>query len=277
MRASRRRGGFTGLEVLIASSLMALVLGGGLMLFRTGSKGLTSTAAHATAREEALRLLEGFGRDIDRLVVGDGFDTGRFPSVIEPVELGTTEDGQDLMFYAYHHRRFHTEERRLELVGQRVRYAIRERTDGRGVDLFRNDARLNRIPFHSAEFRFLDAAEAGQLGISPRHAIELVLRPSMPGRAGAGRDRKAEAHAQSRLFRMPNVESQYACLLTLKEAGAPYPILAMVPSPPRRAQVYQKYKLDQVPLDWMRPLGLVHIETTQDFDDSTEYQHEEVY
>lgn len=275
MPASERRAGFTALEVLIAASLMAVVLVGGLMVFRTGSKGLTSTAAHAVVREEALRLLEGVGRDMDRLVVGDDFDRGDFPSVIDPVRLEQFEDGQELTFFAYHHRRFHTRDRRLQLVGHRVRYRIQAREDGPGVDLLRNDVRLNRIPFHSAEFRFLDAADAGQLGISPRHAVELVLRPLTPGRPGD--DRLAKNHAQSRLFRMRNVESQYACLLTLKEAGAPYPILAKVPSPPRRARVYQKYRLDQVPLDWMRPLGLIALERGVDYDDQTANQHEEVY
>jgi prepilin-type N-terminal cleavage/methylation domain-containing protein len=275
MQGTSRREGFTALEVLIAVSLMAVVLMGGLALFRTGSRGLTTTAAHAVIREEALRLLERFGQDLDRLVVGDDFDKGRFPSVVDPVRLVGHGDGQELTFYAYHHRRFHLEDRRLVLVGQRVRYWIREREEGPGVDLYRNDEKLNRIPLHSAEFRFLDAADAGQLGISPRHAIELILRPLTPGKPDD--DRLAKHNAQSRLFRMRNVESQYACLLTLKEAGAPYPILAKVPSPPRRARVYQKYRLDQVPLDWMRPLGLIAIDRGTDYDDATANVHEEVY
>lgn len=273
MRRSSR-GAFTALEVMIAVVLMSVILTGAIALFGTSSKGLTTTAAHAEIRSEAMRVMEVFGRDIDRLVVGDDFDTGRFPSVVDPIELEHGPDGTRLTFYAYHHRRFHREERRMELVGQRVRYEVRSRRPGIGVDLLRNEVAVNRMPLHSVEIRTLDPTEAGTLGVSPLHALELTLRPLTPGRGDD--ERLARNHAQARVFHMRNVESQYACLLSLKRAGAPYPILAMVPNPPRQAAIHGRYQLDQVPLDWLRPLGLVAIERHVDFDDATEHVHEEV-
>jgi len=271
---ARARRAFTALEVLIAAVLMSVVLLGGLGMFGTGSRGMTRTAAHASARDDALRIMNRFGRDLDRLVVGDDFDTGRYPSVVDPLKYEDDGAAQTLEFYAYHHRRFHLEERRMELVGHRIRYQVRPRTRGEGVDLLRNGEAVNRMPLHSVSFHFLDREQAGQLGVSPEHAVELVLRPWMADRrAGAA---LAEGHAQARLFHLRNVESQYACLLSLKRAGAPYPILAMVPDPPKAASVQREYDLDQVPLDWLRPLGLVAIERGVAFDDATENQHEEV-
>ncbi len=268
---SRCRRGFTALEGLIAAVLGSLVIGGALAMFGTGSRGMTQVTEHAAARDEAYRLLDRMRVDLDRVVVGDGFDFAAFPSVVEPVSLEARDEGPALVWYAYHHRRFARESRKLTLVGRRMEYRVVD-AGGGGVDLLRNGKLVNRQPLGAVRFSYLDADEAGTIGVSPRHAIRVEIEPRMGGTRG---DEVAARHAEERVFHLKGVESQYACLLTLKRAKAPYPILAFLPEPPRQARLHDRYQLDQVPLDWIRPQGLVVLENDP-YDDASEHEHEVV-
>jgi hypothetical protein len=87
----------------------------------------------------------------------------------------------------------------------------------------------------------------------------------------------AKHNAQTRLFHLKGIESQFAVLLSLKEAGAgPYYRILSDPRlvVPERLEVYRTYNLDQVPLDWLRPQGLVQL-NPEYFNYETADEHQE--
>lgn len=259
----RRRGAFTVLEILFVVVLMLVIMGGLLAMFSTGTRTVVITTDHAVVRDEALSLLHAIGQDLDRIVIADDFDRTTFPNVVEPILIKDQEYGSKFMFYGFHHRVYHWAEKRMELVGNRIFYEVRPVDPAdptQGVDLYRNDEEypLNAIPLADVRFQMLSEEEAAELAISPYHAIRVVIRPK--GVWDPRNDRLTEFHAQTRLFHLKGIESQFAVLLSLKEAGAGvyYRILA---DPrlkvPDRLDVYSTYNLDQVPMDWLRPRGIV--------------------
>lgn len=269
---SPRRRGLTALELLFASVLSLVVFGVTMAMMHTGTKGVVSVTDHAQAREEAIRILDRIERDLDRIVVGDAYDRTTFPNVVEPVLLDDRPQASKFMFYALHHREFRQAERRMNLIGQVIEYKVIAR-DGGGVDLLRNDERVNRDPLEDVRVELIDPDEAGQLGISPFHAFHVVIYPR--GAWDARNEGLKTRNPQRRLFHLRGIESQYACLLSLKRAGAPYPILALLPDPPPRSQLYQQYSLDRVPMDWMRPTGLITLDP-EFFDEETVGQNLEL-
>lgn len=275
-----RREAFTLLEILFVLILMLVILGGLLNLFQVGSRSVVVTTDHAVARDEAISILHAIAQDLDRIIIADDFDRTTFPNVIEPILIKDSPQSSSFMFYAFHHRIYHWEDHRMELVGQRIEYQVRPTVPGKpeeGVDLWRNDedTPINRIPLTDVLFERLPDEEAEQLSVSPFHAVRVVVKPR--GFWDKKNDRLAEFHPQTRLFHLKGVESQFAVLLSLKEAGAgPYYKILSDPrlKVPERLAVYSTYKLDQVPLDWLRPRGIVTLSDDY-FDYATAGQNSE--
>lgn len=264
-RGTRR--GATLLEVLFAIVLMMIVMGGATAFFHSGTRSVVTSTDHAQAREDAMKVLERVGQDLDRLIVSDSPDQVTFPSVLEPLLIAADQpQASKFMFYGFHHREYDRSTREMKLIGMLIEYKVVKRPDG-GVDLLRNDEPINPSPLSDVRIRSIPEEEAATLNISARHAFKITVHPR--GTWNTRNQALAEHNPQTRLFHLSGIESQYSCLLSLKESGAPYPypILAALPPPPPRPEAYAQYGLS-VPLDWMQPLGLVKLEEAF-FDDAT--------
>jgi len=278
--APARRRAFTLLEMLFVVILSAIILAGLMSVFQVGSRGVVVATDHAMARDEALSVLHCIGQDLDRLIIADDFDRETFPNVVEPILIADAERASSFMFYGFHHRVFHHGEKRMELVGNRIEYQVRARDPAdpsMGVDLYRNDedVPINSLALADVRFEKISEDEAAELSVSPYHAVRVTVRPL--GAWNRKNEALTEFHPQTRLFHLKGVESQFAVLLSLKEAGAgPYYRILSDPRlvvPPLLA-VYQTYNLDQVPLDWLRPRGIVTL-SDEYFDYETAGVHQE--
>lgn len=290
-RSSRKA--FTLVEVLFAAALTSVVIGGVLVFLNTGSRSVVISTDHSMARDHALTLFQNFAEDLDRIVVSDAYQGSNtdlqavlekdlFPSVLQPILIDSKPRGSKFTFYAFHHRDFDPATKKMKLVAQRVEYRVVPRGPDPldGVDLFRHDSDdvpLNTMPLYDVHFRTIEADEAERLSISKDHAVRIEIYPlgtwvNKQKLLRLPPDLQREALTKlDRLFHLKGVESQFAVLLSLRAAGAPYPQLfdaRLSKYALDRLPFYSQYNLHKVPLDWLRPTGLVEIDP-QDFDDST--------
>lgn len=283
-RASRR--GWTLLEVLFVIVLMFIMLGVVFSWFQAGTKSVVTTTDHAQAREDAITVLSVIQKDLDRLVIDDMITSDNvvenfedFPSVFKPIRIFNAPQAGKFAFFAFHHRRFFKSEARMELVGHFIEYKVVKlppdaNGNPQGVDLLRNDKVINPAPLEDVIFQPIDKVKAGQIGLSPFHAFEVEIHPRRQWDQRANQIRKIPPIRQ--LFHLKGIESQYACLLSLKRANAPYSGLEQVKELPPESEIFQKYNLYDVPMDWIRPVGLISIDPNTLFDDATVNQHEDL-
>lgn len=295
-----RRAAWTLLEVLFVVVLTFIMLGVVFAWFQTGTKSVVTTTDHAQARADAISMLEIIQKDLDRLVIDDmmteeqkveGMD---FPSVFTPIKIVNLEvadpdsdappQSGSFAFFAFHHRRFYQSQGRMELVGHFIEYQVKKIDgDNNGVDLLRNGEPINPAPLEGIGFKTISPEHARKLGISPMHCFQALIYPRRQWDQQANKRRRMKPI--KKLFHLKGVESQYACLLSLKRAGAPYAGLDKVPEPPEAGSpLLDKYGLYDVPMDWIRPVGLVNLgpPNTRNkvaytmFDDATVNKHEDL-
>jgi type II secretory pathway pseudopilin PulG len=289
--SSSRREGFSLLEVLFAATLLFVMLAGVFTWFQAGTMSVVTTTDHAQARADAIQVLNVIQNDLDRLVIDDmigaglkieDMDAGNFPNVYRPMriidlEIDPNKKDQDVTavptsgsfaFFAFHHRRYYKDEERMELAGHFIEYQVKKIPDDpkhagvlMGVNLLRNGYIINPAPLLGVGIRFLDKVKAEELGLSPYHSFEVIIWPRRQADVGANKTRRMPPIKKR--FQLKGVESQYACLLSLKRSNAPpgYTGLNDIPEPPtgEMESVYQNYQLYEVPMDWLRPNGLVNL------------------
>jgi hypothetical protein len=271
---------------------------------QAGTKSVVTTSDHAQAREDAIKILNVIQRDLDRLVIDDmitkdnEIEGEEFPSVFNPIRIinlevtdATENDAPpqsgSFGFFAFHHRRFYESEGRMELAGQFIEYQVKPAVDEdgntiEGVDLHRNGKPINPSPLEGIGFKVLSQEKAQAMGVSQYHAFEALIYPRRQFDQKANKIRRMKPI--KKLFHLKGVESQYACLLSLKRADAPYVGLDRVPEPNEDpGSLMAQYGLYDVPMDWIRPVGLVNLGPAGTknevglntiFDDETVNQHE---
>lgn len=279
MRTNRRA--FTMLEVLIATAVSSVVFVATLSFMSTGQKQVVKSTEHAEARIEALKIMEVLEWDLDRLVVGDEIDDPN-ANVIDPFKKSFNANTTEFGFFAFHHFEFDPADRRMVLVPGWIDYRVQKRSDGWGVDLLRNGKPINRAPIADVKIAELDRVSADRLGISPRHCITVKIYPLGMQDWLGNKDISSEANAVKRVFHLKNVESRYACLMSVKRAiqsnaaNAPQDprfqkVVALLPEPPARADGYAS---GEVVLAWMQPqLVMKSLFVARPFDDRTADQN----
>ena len=280
MRRPLRRRAFTLLETLFAIVLTLIIMGGVMAFFQTGTRSVVVATDHAQARDDALVMFHAIAQDLDRIIIADDYDATSFPNVVEPILIDDAPRGSKFLFYGFHHREFDWSQRKMTLHGNLIEYRVVPVDPGdpsAGVDLYRNDedVPLNPNPLSDVRFERIPDDEAADLGISPFHAVRVRILPR--GVWDTKNEKLAAYNAQTRLFHLKGIESQFAVLLSLKESGAgPYYRILSDPRlvVPERLEVYRQYNLDQVPLDWLRPQGLVKL-NPEYFDYETADEHTE--
>lgn len=263
----RSRPAFTLVEMLIAVAIGTVVLATAVEFLRVGNKSVATTSDHAIARMEAMKIHEAIREDLDRLVVDDDL-----MHLAVPVTL--KDKGAKLEFYALHHREVSKSKGELTLVGRPIVWTS-EPAPGGGRTVLRNGKRfagtgLGAIgPVTDLKFAPLDRKQACELQISPYHALWVKVYPR--GAWDRRNQRLAsEANVQARLIHMSHIESQYACMLTIKKAGPPAGVftnLDQLDDPFQTFDCPDKAAPPSIPLDWVRPLGLVRYDKSAPFDD----------
>ena len=125
-------------------------------------------------------------------------------------------------------------------------------------------------------------AEADKLGISPRHCLTVKIYPLGMQDWLGNKDISSEVNAIKRVFHIKNVESRYACLMSVKRAIRSNPanapqdprfqkVLTALPEPQTRAESYAS---GEVVLAWMQPQMVVKsLFVAPPFDDRTADQN----
>jgi hypothetical protein len=213
---------------------------------------------------EAIRLLDLIAADLEKSMVDDDVR-----NVVFPITL--PGDGSRMEFSGLHHREFDPATRQLRLVGRRMTYSTEPVGPGQtGVWVLRNGKRIPGVsPVTRITFEPLDDRRACELAISPFHAINIRIIPR-----GAWDTRNealaSEVNEQTRLVHLVHIESQYACLLSIKKSNPPpgaYPGIERLEDP-YGGRCPQVSNAPSVPLDWVRPPGLVRCDP-EVFDDAT--------
>ena len=286
------RAGFTLIEVLLAVTLTAIVFGSTMYFFRMGNQSIIKISDHAQARMNAIKILNYIVDDLKRCVVDDSM-----ARLIQPVEIyegnskSLTGSGDKIVFYGIHHRRFAPP--KMQLVAQRIEYGTEPLPgDPDAFIVTRNGVRLGGAglghvdPVSRLRFDAMDIKQACQMRISPYHAITVRVFPrgnmdtkSWTKGAAAGLkfgegDSTAERNVQQRLCRLSNIESQFACMLSIKNsiknsvpAQLAYPDIALLDAPFGMNCPEIKQTVSH-PMDWVRPPNLVLIDDVP-FNDQT--------
>lgn len=258
------RRGFSLIEVMISAILVSVFTGAMVYFYQMGNMSVVKVSDHSQARIEAIRLLDLIASDLEKAVVDDDIR-----NVVFPVSLPGV--GEQMEFSALHHREYDPATRQLKLVGRKMVYSVEPVGGGQpGLWVLRNGKRVPGIsPVTKITFEPLDDRRACELAISPFHAINIRIIPR-----GSWDTRNeglaSEANEQSRLVHLVHIESQYACLLSIKKANPPP---GAYPGIERLEDLFggrcpQVTNAPSVPLDWVRPPGLVRCEQEM-FDDAT--------
>jgi hypothetical protein len=263
-RTDRQCAAFTLVEACIAMFLGSMVLGATVYFMRASNMQIVKTSDHAQARMDAIKILNAMGADLDRLVIDD-----TIRSLVFPVDI--KDEGRALEFWALHHREYSQTTAAMALVARKIVYTAEVLPRG-GRGVMRNGRRLGGEgvgaigAVSGLRFETISQKRADALGISPFHAFfaKVYARGAwdVNNAALAG-----EANVQQRLFHLGHIESQYACMLSVKRAGPPAGVftgLDQLPEPPALS-----YVGPAIPMDWVRPLGLVRYDTARPFDDET--------
>ncbi|MBI4872764.1 MAG: hypothetical protein HY814_14500 [Candidatus Riflebacteria bacterium] len=269
------RAGVTLVEVLLAVALAALVFGTAIQFFRMGNLQVVKVSDHAQARMEAMKVLDALREDLDRVTVDDDI-----ANLVIPLRL--KDNGRTLQFFALHHRELNTSKKTMTLVAREMTWTSHKLTSPQtGAVVMRNGKKfggegLGSIgPVSDLVFEPLTRDQACSMQLSPYHAVWVKVFP----RGALQIDNKAMAsHPQVRLLHLTHIESQYACMLTIRNAGPPSGVfknLEMLDDPFVTFNCPIKTIPNSLPLDWVRPLGLVKFDKGKPYDDKDEDKDEE--
>jgi hypothetical protein len=134
-------------------------------------------------------------------------------------------------------------------------------------------------PVTDLTFRETDPKRACELGISPFHSIEIRVQPrgqwDVHNRALAGLD----ANVVARTVHLSDLEAQFACLVSIKRSNPPAAFLAVYPDIDRLELPWGGScplieGAPNMPLDWLRPPGLIEYDDATPFDHATADQDE---
>lgn len=283
MKETQRTGrrAFTMIEIVLAAAVSSIIFVVTMAFMSTSQKQVVKTSEHADARIEAMKIMEVLEWDLDRLVVGDEIDDPN-ASVIDPFKKSFNTSTTEFGFFAFHHFEYDQTDKRMVLMPGWIDYRVQKRQDGWGVDLLRNGKPINRAPIADVKIAEMDRAEADKLGISPRHCITVKIYPLGIQDWLGNKDISSEVNAIKRVFHLKNIESRYACLMSVKRAIQSNPanapqdprfqkVLSALPQP---SPLVNSYSSSEVVLSWMQPqLVVKSLFVAQAFDDRTADQN----
>ncbi len=269
------RRGFTLVEAMLAVILASIVFGGAIQFYRMGAMSVVKTSDHAQARMEAMKVLEKIREDLDRLVVDDDL-----ANLVVPVKLSDKVPGKEqyrkIEFFALHHRDLDKSSKKMRLIARQMTWTSQKLTAPQtGAVVMRNGEKFAYSgigsvgPVTDLTFSPLSREEFCEMQISPYHALWVRVYPRGAWDA-FNKGLASEANAQARLMHLSHIESQYACMLTLRYSNPPAGVfknLNMLDDPFVTFNCPIKTIPKELPLDWVRPLGLVEYDKAAPFKD----------
>ncbi len=261
------RNGFTLVETLIALALGITVLAGTIQFLNVSNRSVVKTSDHVQGRIEASRILDAIQADLERAVVDDDLINLVIPLHFE-------DGGQRFWFYAFHHREVDESIQSMTLVARKLIWDTVPAPGG-GFHVRRNGKRFSPAgltpvgPVSELRFESLTRDQACELQVSPYHAafVKVYMRGAWDKKNSA---LASEANVQTRLMHVSHIESQYACMLTIKNSGPPSGVftnLDKLDDPFTTFNCPIQSIPSSIPLDWVRPLGLVQYDDSRTFDD----------
>lgn len=280
MRRDSRRGAHSLIEMTVVLAIVAILLMGILTFFRTGQKQIVTVSDHAQARMNAIQVSDQVADDLVRCVVADAVTDLVFPVHIE-------DNGRTLWFRALHHRKYDAGTREMKLIARKITYASRPVGGNQpGRVVLRNGEPLKALggignldPVSDLTFKEMDKARACELGISPFHAIEVRVQPRGQWDVHNTSLAQLEANIQKRIVHLADLEAQFACMVSIKRSNPPPAFLAVYPDIdqldlPWGGSCPLIEGAPNMPMDWLRPPGLIQYDDSTPFDHATADQDE---
>lgn len=237
---ARERKAFTLIEVLVAVSLGAIVIGSSMYLYHQGNKMFYKTTEHSAFREESLLCLETIARDIEQLMVSTEMKpNGKYfllqpyepvgnPTSLDKIDPVTkkrepyTNAFEGIRFWRYHSTL--PAGGKPQMVAKRVTYSVQDASPGNpgaGKNLLRNGKQVNRIPL--AYIAFVEEPNkvtSDQIGASKQGVLSVFIVPA-GGNAGLSQNMSRDVMEKlredkalvSRTFHLAAMESFYTVIL----------------------------------------------------------------